>query len=149
MNSFTCSLLVLACLCTATTALITKSSRSGSNMRRTIRKYRDNTDGETGSDNFIFDRRRTTIQQNILSTWGRQNESELNIWNQITKTMNGGSRCPSEYWFDSRIHTLGNIGIGGGFHAATTPLFTKLIDDIAYKGIDIRQEVSKQSLSYS
>ncbi|KAL7578076.1 hypothetical protein ACA910_015010 [Epithemia clementina (nom. ined.)] len=52
-----------------------------------------------------------------------------------------------EYWFDQRIHSLGNIGIGGGLHASIAPFATKRIDDLAYDGVDLRlvvaQELSK------
>lgn len=49
-----------------------------------------------------------------------------------------------EYWHDSRIHSLGNIGIGGAVHAALAPMSTKLIDVLAYNGTDIRQLVSEE-----
>jgi hypothetical protein len=48
----------------------------------------------------------------------------------------------NEYWFDARIHTLGNVGFLGAVHAACAPITTKLIDVLAYDGIDIRQKVS-------
>jgi hypothetical protein len=48
----------------------------------------------------------------------------------------------NEYWYDERIHTLGNIGFGGAVHAALAPLSTKVIDVLAYNGIDVRQLVS-------
>lgn len=47
----------------------------------------------------------------------------------------------TEYWNDSRIHTLGNCGFMGAVHAAMAPLSTRLIDDVAYKGVDIRKTV--------
>jgi len=50
---------------------------------------------------------------------------------------------PHEYWFDHRIHTFGNTGFWGAIHAAIAPLSTKIIDNIAYKGVNIRQQVSK------
>ncbi|GKY94305.1 hypothetical protein MPSEU_000396300 [Mayamaea pseudoterrestris] len=50
----------------------------------------------------------------------------------------------NEYWLDKRIHTLGNVGFGGAFHAAVAPLSTKLIDLAAYDGKDIRQEVAEE-----
>ena len=50
---------------------------------------------------------------------------------------------PSEYWFNNRIHTLGNTGFFGGMHAALAPFATKLIDDKAYNGVDLRALVSK------
>jgi len=56
--------------------------------------------------------------------------------------------CPSEYWFDTRIHTLGNQGFMGAFHAASAALCTKVIDIFAYDGIDVRREVSYQYQSH-
>jgi len=50
---------------------------------------------------------------------------------------------PTEYWFDNRIHTFGNTGLFGGFHAAMAPMATKIIDDAAYEGMDVREMVSK------
>jgi hypothetical protein len=47
----------------------------------------------------------------------------------------------NEYWFDKRIHTLGNHGFWGAVHAALAPISTKVIDMAAYDGIDIRKEV--------
>eukprot|EP00539_Tryblionella_compressa_P002148 CAMPEP_0178739712 /NCGR_PEP_ID=MMETSP0744-20121128/4202_1 /TAXON_ID=913974 /ORGANISM="Nitzschia punctata, Strain CCMP561" /LENGTH=333 /DNA_ID=CAMNT_0020392435 /DNA_START=814 /DNA_END=1816 /DNA_ORIENTATION=- len=49
-----------------------------------------------------------------------------------------------EYWYDSRIHTLGNIGFLGAVHAALAPLSTKIIDDVAYEGLDVRAFVAEQ-----
>jgi ubiquinone/menaquinone biosynthesis C-methylase UbiE len=49
-----------------------------------------------------------------------------------------------EYWYDKRIHTLGNVGFWGAVHAACAPLSTKLIDVLAYEGVDIRQKVSDE-----
>lgn len=48
---------------------------------------------------------------------------------------------PEEYWFDQRIHTLGNVGFFGGLHAAMAPVSTKLIDVFAYDGIEVREVV--------
>lgn len=51
---------------------------------------------------------------------------------------------PSEYWFDNRIHTFGNTGFYGGLHAACAPFATKMIDDKAYAGVDIRKQLAKE-----
>ena len=48
---------------------------------------------------------------------------------------------PEEYWFDNRIHTLGNHGFGGAVHAALAPFSTKIIDLAAYHGVDVRLKV--------
>lgn len=50
----------------------------------------------------------------------------------------------TEYWFNSRIHTFGNTGILGGLHAALAPMATKMIDDLAYKGVDARVHLAKE-----
>ena len=39
------------------------------------------------------------------------------------------------------IHTLGNSGFRGAVHAALAPITTKMIDVLAYEGIDVRQQV--------
>jgi SAM-dependent methyltransferase len=50
---------------------------------------------------------------------------------------------PTNYWFNSRIHAFGNTGLFGGLHAAVAPLFTKLIDVVAYDGNPVRDEISQ------
>ena len=47
-----------------------------------------------------------------------------------------------EYWNDPRIHSLGNVGLGGVVHALLAPFSTKLIDVLAYDGADVRHLVS-------
>lgn len=49
-----------------------------------------------------------------------------------------------EYWYDSRIHTLGNVGILGAVHAALAPVSTRMIDEVAYDGVDIRRRVAEE-----
>lgn len=51
---------------------------------------------------------------------------------------------PEEYWFDTRIHTLGNHGFWGAVHAAVCPLATKVIDVASYQGIDVRQQLAQE-----
>ena len=41
-------------------------------------------------------------------------------------------------WRDPRIHNLGNHGTKGALHAACAPLVTRIIDEVAYKGYDVR-----------
>jgi len=43
-----------------------------------------------------------------------------------------------------QIHVFGNTGFLGAFHAAVAPLSTKIIDDAAYGGIDIRKNLSEE-----
>lgn len=49
-----------------------------------------------------------------------------------------------EYWFNNRIHTFGNTGLFGGLHAAMAPVSTKLIDDLAYKGMNARGHLAEK-----
>jgi hypothetical protein len=78
------------------------------------------------------DKKKNTIAQNASSqrTWGVD------------------ENYPSEYWFDTRIHSMGNQGFMGGLHAAAAVLITKVIDNVAYDGVDIRHEVSSQRHFY-
>lgn len=52
--------------------------------------------------------------------------------------------CLYEYWSRPDIHTFGNMGLGGGLHAALAPLATRIIDDKAYDGVDVRKKVSRK-----
>lgn len=54
-------------------------------------------------------------------------------------------KAATEYWSDQRIHTLGNTGFLGAFHAAVATLSTKVIDDLAYRGMDVRGKVSARN----
>lgn len=45
------------------------------------------------------------------------------------------------YWKDPRIHNMGNVGLGGGLHAAMAPLATHIIDRLAYGGVDVRASI--------
>ena len=40
------------------------------------------------------------------------------------------------YYYDRRIHNLGNIGFSGMIHAESALLSTKIIDKIRYNNID-------------
>tara|TARA_Y100000991_G_scaffold29744_1_gene18736 strand:- start:77 stop:721 length:645 start_codon:yes stop_codon:yes gene_type:complete len=42
-------------------------------------------------------------------------------------------------WRDSRIHHFGNNGLGGTLHAALAPAATRMIDILAYGGVDVRE----------
>ena len=45
------------------------------------------------------------------------------------------------YYYNPKMHSLGNIGLGGKIHAQTALFATKTIDAIRYKGRDIRKEI--------
>ena len=47
------------------------------------------------------------------------------------------------YYFDDRIHNMGNVGFGGWLHAELSPLATKIIDNIRYNGNNIREKIMK------
>jgi hypothetical protein len=47
-----------------------------------------------------------------------------------------------EYWFNAKIHSLGNTGFTGAIHAAMAPVATKMIDNVAYDGVNVRESVS-------
>jgi len=48
-----------------------------------------------------------------------------------------------DYWYNNQIHTFGNTGIFGAFHALCAPLATKIIDRAAYDGVNIRSDISQ------
>ena len=50
----------------------------------------------------------------------------------------------SPYYRDPRIHGFGNFGLGGRIHAEIAPVITRLIDQVAYDGINIRDECFKK-----
>lgn len=49
-----------------------------------------------------------------------------------------------DYWSRPDIHTFGNTGPGGAFHAAMAPLATKIIDWKAYDGEDVRRSIAHE-----
>ena len=51
---------------------------------------------------------------------------------------------PESYAFHPKIHMLGNHGFMGKIHAEIAPIATKLIDDKAYNGIDIRKQLIEE-----
>ena len=48
------------------------------------------------------------------------------------------------YWKDPRIHSFGNVGFFGAFHAGVAPLFTYAINRFAYAGRDVRATVCEE-----
>ena len=47
------------------------------------------------------------------------------------------------YYYDPRIHNLGNIGVKGKIHAEAALISTKIIDVVCYNGLNIRDEIMK------
>ncbi len=68
----------------------------------------------------------------------------------IRKTIldNSKRQIYNEWWADPRIHTLGNFGPAGRFHAYIAPYITKHIDDVSYEGENIRQTAAKTIRKY-
>jgi len=64
--------------------------------------------------------------------------------NPVPRKRFGLDDMPTEYWFDNRIHTFGNVGIFGGLHAACAPLATWLIDEKAYNQTNARELIAKE-----
>ena len=47
------------------------------------------------------------------------------------------------YYYDPRIHNLGNIGVKGKIHAEAALVSTKIIDVLCYNGVNIRDKIMK------
>jgi SAM-dependent methyltransferase len=47
----------------------------------------------------------------------------------------------TKYYYDSRIHNFGNVGLGGHIHSLLAPYATSLIDNKCYNSINIRQVI--------
>ena len=58
--------------------------------------------------------------------------------NQIKPTL---QIKPTKYYYDSRIHNFGNIGLGGQLHALLAPHATTLIDNKCYNSVNIRHKI--------
>lgn len=58
------------------------------------------------------------------------------------------NRNQNLYYYDKRIHNVGNIGFGGYIHAQLAPYTTKLIDYLRYDGNDIRDYVKVSYNTY-
>ena len=56
------------------------------------------------------------------------------------------SAINAPYYFDRRIHNLGNIGYSGKIHAEGALLSTRVIDIIRYNGRNIRKEIMQPYL---
>ena len=48
------------------------------------------------------------------------------------------------YYYNPKIHSLGNIGVGGKIHAFTAPFARRMIDHISYKGVNIRKDIMSE-----
>jgi SAM-dependent methyltransferase len=48
------------------------------------------------------------------------------------------------YYYNPKIHSLGNIGLGGKIHALAAPFARRMIDHISYKGVNIRKDIMSE-----
>ena len=48
-------------------------------------------------------------------------------------------KIPTKYYYNSRIHNFGNIGLGGRLHSLLAPYATTMIDNKCYNSVNIRQ----------
>jgi SAM-dependent methyltransferase len=47
----------------------------------------------------------------------------------------------TKYYYDSRIHNFGNVGLGGQLHSLLAPYATTMIDNKCYNSVNIRQVI--------
>ena len=50
-------------------------------------------------------------------------------------------KIPTKYYYDSRIHNFGNVGLGGRLHSLIAPYATTMIDNKCYNSVNIRQVI--------
>jgi SAM-dependent methyltransferase len=50
-------------------------------------------------------------------------------------------KLPTKYYYDSRIHNFGNVGLGGQIHSLLAPYATTMIDNKCYNSVNIRQVI--------
>jgi hypothetical protein len=79
----------------------------------------------------------TSIDEGSISITAPRHPMERKKWGVDKEDL-------TEYWFNNRIHTFGNTGILGALHAAVAPMATKMIDDLAYKGVDARVQLAEK-----
>ena len=48
-------------------------------------------------------------------------------------------KLPTKYYYNSRIHNFGNVGLGGQIHSLLAPYATTMIDNKCYNSVNIRQ----------
>ena len=48
-------------------------------------------------------------------------------------------KIPTKYYYDSRIHNFGNVGLGGRLHSLVAPYAITMIDNKCYNSVNIRQ----------
>jgi len=59
----------------------------------------------------------------------------------VTLTFSRTYTIKPKYYYDPRIHNMGNVGLGGQLHSLLAPYATKLIDDKCYNSVNIRQAI--------
>lgn len=89
----------------------------------------------------LYKNTKKTNNNNEVVVMNTPNKVQLKEVSTLRKKWGVDNDHPNEYWFDDRIHTLGNHGFWGAVHAAAAPLSTKIIDVAAYNGRDVRKMV--------
>ena len=59
----------------------------------------------------------------------------------LTLTFSHTYSIKPKYYYDPRIHNMGNVGLGGQLHSLLAPYATKLIDNKCYNSVNIRQAI--------
>uniref|UniRef100_A0A6C0CCT8 Methyltransferase domain-containing protein n=1 Tax=viral metagenome TaxID=1070528 RepID=A0A6C0CCT8_9ZZZZ len=59
----------------------------------------------------------------------------------VTLTFSHTYSIKPKYYYDPRIHNMGNVGLGGQLHSLLAPYATKLIDNKCYNSVNIRQAI--------
>jgi SAM-dependent methyltransferase len=59
----------------------------------------------------------------------------------LTLTFSHTYSIKPKYYYDSRIHNFGNVGLGGHIHSLLAPYATSLIENKCYNSINIRQVI--------
>jgi len=57
----------------------------------------------------------------------------------LTLTFGHTYSIKPKYYYDSRIHNFGNVGLGGRLHSLLAPYATTMIDNKCYNSVNIRQ----------
>jgi SAM-dependent methyltransferase len=57
----------------------------------------------------------------------------------ITFNLIHAIKIPTKYYYNSRIHNFGNVGLGGQIHSLLAPYATTMIDNRCYNSVNIRQ----------
>jgi hypothetical protein len=69
-------------------------------------------------------------------------QEQLSAAKTATTSTTPADPGPPNYWFHPKIHTFGNSGPLGAFHATVAPYVTQMIDIGAYNGENVRDHIA-------